>query len=204
MAFLLSIFLLLPDPASAAGWDFDLFGSAGIGKSVISSQSSGKPKTQQFLGGAALGISPFRGLSLGLLSDYRKVMQTTDADAASFGNRSGSRWNQLSPYLDLNLGKRLRLRYVHQFLGSYALDNPTSAGAKVEYGGPSGFRAEAHFCIIRGKERFYKLAGKCIVYSGLYYERMKFETEKVGQANVVDLTKPLEMTHIGGTFGFGF
>jgi hypothetical protein len=191
-------------PALAVPIDLDLFGSAGLGSATISSQSTSKPQTSQFTGGFAIGLNPFRFLTIGGLTDYRQVNQRTAADPNSFGNRSGTRWNTISPYVDLNITRALRLRYVHQFLGPYELDNKTAGGLAISYEKPKGFRGEIHICVLRGRERFYKIPGKCLLYGGLFYEKVEFSSEKLGEASAAALANPLVMKHMGVTFGLGF
>lgn len=203
MGLFLAYSLIFSAISFAVNWDFDLFGGAGYGRSTVSSQSSTEPKTTQYYGGVALGISPFRIFSLGALSDYRMIQQITDANSSSFGNRTGSRWNQVSPYFDINMGP-LRLRGVYQFLGDFELKNRTSTGSTLTYTSPKGYRGEAHICLIRGRERYYKIPGKCLFYGGFHYEQIKFAGEKVDQLPAETLAQPLITKHMGVTFGFGF
>ncbi len=99
--------------------------------------------------------------------------------------------------------KRWRARLDYQFQGNYKLAYRNSGGQEIVYEKPRGFRGELHLCLIRGKERYYKLAGKCFVYTGAYYERLKFKDERVGNT-VSNMTSPLELQQVGLLMGVGF
>lgn len=188
--------------AIGAALDFGLYAGAGLGSATISSQSTSLPETFHYSGGGFIGISPFRVFALGAVGELQMVNQTSEAKSP-YGNRTGKRTALGNPYLDINL-KVLRLRYVHQMFGDFELTNPTSGGQTISYQDPSGYRGEVHVCAIRGKERFYKLPGKCYVYAGGYYEKTEFGSEKTGSAVPVALANPLVLEHYGLMLGVGF
>lgn len=149
-----------------------------------------------------MGYRPFRIFSIGAISDYRLVAQTSVAES-SWANRSGKRWNEISPYAEITI-KRFRLRFLYQFRGDYELTNATATGDSVSYGSPKGYRGEAQVCALRGKERFYKIPGKCFFYLGGFYEMVKFGTEEVGTRTAQNLSQPLVLKHFGLSLGSGF
>ena len=87
------------DSVYLSRWDLDVFLSMGYGSTTYSAQSSSKPKTTQQMAGMGLSYRFMHPFCFGLLTDYRKISQTTEA-VSPWYNRSGSRWNQVSPYLD--------------------------------------------------------------------------------------------------------
>lgn len=199
---LLSIFLFLLFMSSAFAIDLDFAGQGGIGSSQISESAGSKNQISNFGLTGSVALNPFRFFAIGGRTDYRWIGQRSDAAIASGGNRKGTRFVPISPFVDLSFGS-FRLRFDYQFQGEYKLTYKTLRGKSVSYGDPQGARGELHFCTIRGKERFYKIPGKCYVYSGVYYEKVKFGTENEG-AVTRQLTKPLELTQAGLMIGVGF
>lgn len=203
ISFFFSLFFGFLDTAAAAALDLGVFSFGGVGVATMSTQSTKEPEIFHSAFGAVVGVSPFRMFSVGAVGEYQSVNQTSEAKAP-WGNRTGSRTALGNPYLDINM-KFLRFRYVHHFFGNFKLSNPTSSGQEIVYEDPRGFRGEIHLCAIRGKERYYKLPGKCYVYAGGYYESVEFGSERVGiSASPAVLSKPLHLKHYGLTLGVGF
>lgn len=201
-----AVFLLLAMTrapfAHAINLDFDF---AGHFSGVSSAQTGNSQSSNRLLGfgGTASMVLPiFRILGFGAHSDYTKYYQQTAAELPKGGDRSGSRWMPIAPFVDFHLGFA-RFRFDYQWLGDYKLSHSTSARQSLSYTDPKGYRGEAHICLFKSAERFYKIPGKCISYVGAYYEQVSYATELTDSTSRA-LQNNLVLREAGVVVGVGF
>lgn len=188
--------------ASAINFDVDFAGHFSGLTSKQAANSNSSNRLLAFGGTASLAFPVFRLLGLGAHTDYSSYYQQSTPELGKGGNRGGTRWMTIAPFVNLHFGV-IRFRFDYQRFGDYKLRYSTAAGQSLTYSKPTGYRGEAHVCVIRGEDRFYRIPGKCLSYAGVYYETVSYRTEISG-ATTRTMTNNLVLREAGVMIGVGF